>query len=159
MVAAGAALTIAACAVVASADARTSTSSAQTAKSYVLSAALNAHNTVPAAKGAAAARGTFTGKLTLAGKKSTFVWQLKFSGLTGRATAAHLHLGVAGKSGALALTICGPCKSSVQGSYTGSYVAEPGFVSAVLHGGMYADIHTTKNPKGEIRGQIKTAAA
>jgi hypothetical protein len=127
---------------------------------YLVKATLNTKQEVPAPKDATAAKGAFTGKLILAGKKSSFVWKLSWSDLSGRATAAHLHLGVAGKAGPITLTICAPCKGTVaQGSYNGSYIAGPSFVKAILHGGMYTNIHTKLNPKGEIRGQIKATAS
>jgi hypothetical protein len=153
------ALTVAASAVAASAEARTSTGAAKSVSSYVVTATLNASNVIPAANGAAGARGSFSGKLTLDGKKSSFAWKLKFSGLSGRATSAHLHLGTVGKAGLVTLTVCAPCLSGVEGSYTGPYVAGPDFANAILHGRMYVDVHTKRNPKGEIRGQLKAAAA
>ena len=51
--------------------------------------------------------GSFTG--TLKGNKLT--WKLTFSGLSGAATAAHIHLGAMGKAGNVVVALCGPCKS------------------------------------------------
>jgi hypothetical protein len=155
-----AALVVAASALSAAAQARPGSSTTHRSGTYLVKATLDAKQEVPAAKDATAAKGVFNGKLTLAGKKSSFVWKLSWSGLSGRAVAAHLHLGVAGKAGPVVITICGPCTSTVaQGSYHGSYVAGPAFVKAILHGGMYVNVHTKLNPKGEIRGQIRATAA
>jgi CHRD domain len=146
-------------ALVATAQARTASTGAVSAKTYVLKATLDARHEIPRPKGASAARGVFTAKLTVAGKKSSFVWQLTFSHLTGRATAAHVHYGVAGKAGVVALPLCGPCKPSAHGAYTGPYVSKAAFLDAVLHGKTYVNVHTKKNPKGEIRGQLKVTSS
>src|SRR5436190_4911583 len=53
-----------------------SAAASSSSKVYVLRATLDAKHQVPAPTDAKAARGLFTGKLTLAGKKSSFVWQL-----------------------------------------------------------------------------------
>ena len=67
--------------------ARTSTISVQ--------AKLNAKQEVPAqVVKDTKAKGLFTGKIV--GKKLT--WKLTFSGLTGKATAAHIHMGAMGKA-------------------------------------------------------------
>jgi len=114
---------------------------------------------MPAPADAKAAHGLFTGKLTLAGKKSSFVWQLRLSGLSGRALAARVNIGAPGKVGLLAMPLCNKCLAHSHGAYIGPYVATPTFVKALVRGGMYAFVTTKKNPKGEIRGQIKATAA
>ena len=78
-------------------------------------------------------------------------WRLTFSGLSGPATAAHVHLGIRGQAGAVAIPLCGPCSSSSKGSAT----VTPAQATALLRSGTYANIHTTKNANGEIRGQIE----
>ncbi len=92
------------------------------------------------------ASGSFT--LDVTGTKGTFV--LKFSGLTGPATAAHIHLGGMGKSGPVVVPLCGPCKSPVKGTVT--------FPASLLKDlkthKLYVNVHTAKNPNGEIRGQL-----
>jgi hypothetical protein len=133
---------------------------ATSSATYLVSAKLDAKHEVPAPKDAKNATGTLSGKLILNGKKSSLVWQLRFSGLSGKATASHLHFGVVGKSGLIALPLCVPCTTSpTRGEYHGPYVAIAAFVKAILHGGMYVNIHTKLNPNGEIRGQVKAAAA
>jgi hypothetical protein len=78
-------------------------------------------------------------------------WRLTFSGLSGPATAAHIHLGIQGQAGAVAITLCGPCSSTSRGSDTVTQAQ----ATALLHGSTYVNVHTTKNGNGEIRGQIE----
>ena len=95
---------------------------------------------------APAAHGTFTA--TLKGKKLT--WKLTFAKLSGRATAAHIHMAGMGKAGNVVVALCGPCKSGQGGTATLS--------AAVLKAAgkhlLYVNVHTVKNPAGEIRGQV-----
>ena len=95
--------------------------------------------------------GTFTA--TLSGTKLT--WKLSFQKLSGKAGAAHIHLGRPGKAGNVAVSLCGPCASGVSGKAT----LTPAQVKAILAGGTYVNVHTAKNAGGEIRGQITKAAA
>lgn len=122
---------------------------------YVLTASLSAAPEVPAPKGPVAkARGTFTARLTLAGKKGTLAWQLAFSGLTGPATAAHIHLGPPGKAGPIAIPLCGPCRTNSHGVFKGAIGGRKALLEALLHGGAYVNVHTKRNAPGEIRGQL-----
>jgi CHRD domain-containing protein len=118
-----------------------------------LSARLAARSETPAPKGAAGAAGLFTA--TLSGR--SVVWRLTFSRLTGRALAAHIHLGKPGVAGPVAVPLCGPCVSGAHGKVT----VTPKVRAALLAGGAYVNVHTAKNPAGEIRGQVArgTAAA
>jgi hypothetical protein len=127
--------------------------------SYLLKATMDTRQQVPVPKDATAAKGVFTAKLVVAGKKSSLVWQLRFSGLSGRAVAAHVDVGAPRKAGVVAMPLCTKCVADAHGAYTGSYVASRAFLKAILHSGMYATITTRLNPKGEIRGQIKATAA
>ena len=118
------------------------------AKAVQLAATLNARQEVPKqAVKAPAATGSFTGRLT--GTKLT--WSLSFRKLTGPATAAHIHLGRPGKAGPVAVPLCGPCVSGAKGSATLTAAQ----VKAVLGGGTYVNVHTAKNPAGEIRGPLR----
>jgi hypothetical protein len=92
------------------------------------------------------AKGKFTG--TLVGSK--LKWKLTFSGLTGPATAAHIHLVAMGKAGNVAIPLCAPCKSGVHGKATLSAALK----KALKHHKLYVNVHTAKNPNGEIRGQL-----
>ncbi len=119
------------------------------AVSVHLRANLNARQEVPKqVVKAPAATGTFTGTLT--GTK--LAWSLSFRKLTGPATAAHIHLGRPGKAGPVAVPLCGPCTSGAKGTATLTAAQ----VKAVLGGGTYVNVHTAKNPAGEIRGPLRT---
>ncbi len=93
-----------------------------------------------------AASGTFTA--TLSGTKLKFT--LTFSKLTGPATAAHIHLGAMGASGNVVVPLCAPCKSPVSGTVTVSAALRKDFTKHLL----YVNVHTRRNPNGEIRGQL-----
>lgn len=94
----------------------------------------------------AAAHGLF--KATLSGK--TLKWKLTFAKLTGPATAAHIHMAARGKSGNVVVPLCGPCASGVTGTATLTGAELSAFKSHLL----YVNVHTAKNPNGEIRGQL-----
>jgi hypothetical protein len=111
------------------------------------SASLNRRAEVPKPTGVSIlATGRFTA--TLSGSKLT--WKLTFKRLTGQATAAHIHIGAKGKAGPVAVPLCGPCKSPVQGTA----VLKASVISAMKKGNAYVNVHTLKNAAGEIRGQI-----
>jgi hypothetical protein len=116
------------------------------AKPMALSARLAAAAERPAPKAAGAASGRFTA--TLDGSRLS--WRLTFSRLTGKATAAHLHLGRAGVAGPVVVPLCGPCASGVHGSVKLSSKVR----LALLARGVYVNVHTARNPGGEIRGQL-----
>ena len=114
-----------------------------------ISAKLTAKAEVPAqtvknSKGS----GSFTGTLT--GSKLT--WKLTFAHLSGPAIAAHIHMGKAGKAGNVVVPLCAgtTCKSGIHGTAT----LKAAVLKAVKDGGAYVNVHTAKNPNGEIRGQI-----
>jgi hypothetical protein len=112
-----------------------------------VSAKLNVKAEVPAPKGGKGT-GSFTG--TLNGSKLT--WKLTWGTLSGPANAAHIHLGKAGKAGNVVVPLCAgaTCKSGVHGTVT----LKAAVLKALKAGGTYVNIHTAKNPAGEIRGQV-----
>jgi hypothetical protein len=95
------------------------------------------------------ARGLFTA--TVSG--STLKWTLVYSNLTGPATAAHIHVGAKGKSGNVLVPLCGAkpaCKSGLSGTTKLTGQLKSLFAKHLL----YVNVHTAKNPAGEIRGQL-----
>jgi CHRD domain len=119
--------------------------------SYKVSAALKPKGEVPAPKAPPGAKGTFTGKYVENSKGALLTWKLVFSGLSGKATAAHIHKGRAGKAGPVLVPLCGPCKSPVVKTVTVTSDQR----DAIERGATYVNVHTKKNAGGEIRGQIK----
>jgi hypothetical protein len=82
------------------------------------------------------------------------------------ATGGHIHLGNPGENGPVVITLFKYDTPMDQVSETGSFTAtdlegpmagqpfqELG--TAALNGGLYVNIHTERNPNGEIRGQIQ----
>lgn len=117
------------------------------ANTISVQAKLNAKQEVPAqVVKDTKAKGKFTGKLV--GRRLT--WKLTFSGLTGKATAAHIHMGARGKAGNVLISLCTACKSGVHGTTKISAAVK----KALAHHKAYVNVHTAKNPNGEIRGQI-----
>jgi CHRD domain len=113
--------------------------------------ALNVRQEVPRPTGTLArAGGTFTAAVSKSGATGTAAWRLSFSRLTGRAVAAHIHLGRPGRAGPVAVALCGPCRNGVRGSAT---LRAP-VLAALEAGRAYVNVHTARNPGGEIRGQI-----
>jgi len=117
---------------------------------YKFKAALTGGQEVPKPKAPAGAGGTFTAKTVEAKSGDTFTWKLTFHGLSGAAVAAHVHLGKKGVAGGVAVPLCGPCTSGMSGKAK----ITPAIESALETGKAYVNVHTGKNPNGEIRGQI-----
>ena len=94
-----------------------------------------------------AAHGQFKGTLT----GSKLKWTLTFAKLTGPATAAHIHMAPMGKAGNVVVVLCAStCKSGKTGTATISAALQADFKKHLL----YVNVHTAKNPNGEIRGQL-----
>ena len=103
----------------------------------------------------------------------TITFTLTFSGLEGTTTASHIHVGQFDVAGGVSAFLCGggskpACPAS--GTVTGTIVAadvlgpnaqgvEPGafdkLVQAIEAGKAYVNVHSSRFPNGEIRGQIK----
>jgi hypothetical protein len=106
----------------------------------------------PRAKGVPKhAAGMFTATL----EGSTLVWTLKFSGLSGKVTAAQILQTTAGKPGIVVVALCGggACKSPA----TGSSLLGSAVVKEIQSGGTSVNLQTKRNPNGELGGQIKPA--
>jgi hypothetical protein len=120
------------------------------AETYKLSAKLNAKQEVPKqAVKRAAAKGSFAATL----KGTKLKYKLKFSGLSGAGLQAHIHLGKPGVAGNVVVPLCAPCKSGV----TKTMTVKASLLKQAEKGTLYVNVHTAKNPAGEIRGQIKSS--
>ncbi|MGI8479390.1 MAG: CHRD domain-containing protein [Gaiellaceae bacterium] len=125
------------------------------AEAIRLTAGLDARQEIPRPNGVRAdAGGSFVASLERKGAAGTLTWRLSFRELSGRATGAHVHLGRRGRPGPVALALCGACRSGAHGSAK----AREGTVRALITSGAYVNVHTARNPAGEIRGQIRAGS-
>ena len=125
----------------------------QTAAATGLTARLGAAQEVPKPAGVGSgAQGAFTAGLA----RGTLTWKLTFRGLTGRATASHIHVGARGRAGGVLVALCGPCRPGARGAAR----VNGRTTAALLAGTAYVNVYTARNPAGEIRGQVgKTGKA
>ena len=119
----------------------------QSMTKMTFTAVLNAGQEKPVPKGT---KSGAAGKFTATVSGSTVTWKLTFSHLTGPATAAHVHAGKKGVPGPVIVPLCGPCSSPASGTRTVTAAQ----LKQMKNGGTYVNVHTAKNPAGEIRGQI-----
>lgn len=123
------------------------------AATFPVSATLTASQEVPKqVVSAPNARGTFTGTVTANANKSGSVrWRLTFKNLSSKATAAHIHRGKPGKAGPIVVPLCGPCRSGAHGVAK----LDEKTINMIKHNDAYVNVHTMKNPNGEIRGELR----
>ncbi len=106
---------------------------------------------------------TGSGWLVVSTGGATLTYYVAYSGLSGAAAAAHIHLGNAGANGGVLLPLAvaaSPFTGTLTASNltpTGSVTDMAGAVAAIAAGGTYFNIHTAANPGGEIRGQLAQA--
>jgi len=108
----------------------------------------------------------------------TITWELSFAGLEGHlvpngvVTASHIHFGQRGVNGGVAAFFCGgggkppcPTEGTLTGVITPADIVGPAgqgieagsfdeLVRAIRAGKTYVNVHTTRWPGGEIRGQV-----
>lgn len=96
--------------------------------------------------------GTGTVEFVLDRPTQELSWTMVFEDLTSTATGAHIHgpQTPGGNAGVLIDLAPEGLKSPV----TGSFVLNDGLLEYLLTGRMYVNIHSTKYPVGELRGQI-----
>lgn len=115
----------------------------------------------------AAAGGSAMGNATVsvnADNTEVEVMELTWEGLSGPATAAHIHFGLTGAAGPIVLPLGTDPTSPVSATFTeADYPALPpdgapntwqDFVAGMRTGVTYINVHTAACPDGEIRGQI-----
>jgi len=104
-----------------------------------------------------------TAEIAVAPDDSSITATVTHSGLSGDATAAHIHAGAVGVAGPVVLPFSGSLASPFSKTFTSAdYVAAPGapadfpsFVKSLRAGDAYLNVHTAACKPGEIRGQIK----
>ncbi len=147
-----------------------------TAPATSFDATLRGDNEVPAVS----STGTATATFTITATSITYTLRVQTLPATG-ITAAHIHTAAAGVSGPVRVTMCGgatapgnqACPATAGGSVTGTWTYASGstavegtpamtfdaLVSALHNVGAYANVHTSANGGGEIRGQIVVTPA
>ena len=96
--------------------------------------------------------GTLTGTYDPSSRKLTY--DVTYEKLTGPATMAHFHAPApSGKSAGVEV----PIKGSVSSPITGQVTLTEDQAKNLTDGMTYFNVHTDKNPKGEIRGQVKVS--
>ncbi|MGB4837651.1 MAG: CHRD domain-containing protein [Saprospiraceae bacterium] len=81
----------------------------------------------------------------------TGLYNLMIDGLSGPATAAHIHTAALGVNGGVKFPLNTPNVFS-----EGSFALTSADVTLMGTGGTYMNVHTAANPGGEIRGQVGT---
>jgi len=82
-------------------------------------------------------------------------WSVAFSGLTSTATAAHIHGPAAADGNAgVVLTLTPRNAFQIDSPLRGSATLTDAQAADLMAGKWYVNIHTAKNPNGEIRGQL-----
>lgn len=138
-----------------------SVSAASAASNWV--ASLNGANEAPTPV-VTPAVGQFEGTLNDTNDAMTFT--LTYSGLVGTMTQSHIHRGAAGVAGPIiywlangnvASPITGCTDPTPLGATNGSCGFLAGDLTDLQGGNLYANLHSTFAPGGEIRGQITSA--
>ena len=107
----------------------------------------------PAPGVSSSGKGTATGSLDTNTK--TLTWTVDYSGLSGPATAAHIH-GPAdpGANAGIVVPFSGNLASPIKGSAT----LTDAQIAQLEAGKWYVNIHTEANKPGEVRGQLLRAS-
>jgi hypothetical protein len=107
----------------------------------------------PAPGVSSSGKGTATGSLDTNTK--TLTWTVDYSGLSGPATAAHIH-GPAdpGANAGIVVPFTGNLASPIKGSAT----LTDAQIAQLEAGKWYVNIHTEANKPGEVRGQLVRAS-
>jgi hypothetical protein len=121
-------------------------------------------------------------KAKISHDETSFDYELSFEELEGTVTQSHIHLGQRSVNGGISVWLCGtatnpgpagtpscggPNSGAVTGTITAASVIGPSgqgiaagefaeLLNAMREGVTYANVHSTKHPGGEIRGQIKS---
>ena len=104
-------------------------------------------------KGPAKARGTFTVQF----RNGQACYRMSVSGLGSRPVAAHIHKGGAGVNGPIVIDLKPTFRGTSPRVSQKCVPAKASIVSAIRRNpsGYYANVHTTKNPGGAARGQLR----
>jgi len=136
-----------------------------------LKADLRGFNEVPAVS--STGRGSF--QAVLSKDETSIAYRLRFWDREGTASVAHIHLGDSHTAGGVSAWLCGgggkpSCGDSMSGDVSGEIIAADvvgpaaqgiaagefeELLRAIRAGVTYANVHSSKHPGGEIRGEIR----
>jgi hypothetical protein len=104
-------------------------------------------------KGPASARGTFRVEF----RRGQACYRMSVRGLGARPVAAHIHKGGAGTNGPIVIDLRPTFRGTSPRVSQKCVPARASVVSAIRRNpsGYYANVHTTKNPGGAARGQLR----
>jgi hypothetical protein len=109
--------------------------------------ALGSEETPPVNTGA-----TANASFVLSDDRTVLAYNVTATGLSGPATAMHLHRGARGVPGDIVYPLNTP---DATGAASGVVTFNPADYDALANGGLYLNIHTAAYPNGEIRGQVQ----
>jgi Cu/Zn superoxide dismutase len=94
------------------------------------------------------------GAYELSAAMDTLWYTVLADGMSGAITGAHFHMADPGSSGNVVLDLSPSVSgNTLNGMVTGTQLTTA-FISTLLAGHNYINLHTTTNPSGEIRGQV-----
>ena len=104
-------------------------------------------------KGPASARGTFTVQF----RNGQACYRMSVRGLGAKPVAAHIHKGAAGTNGGIVLDLRPTFRGTSPRIASKCVTAKASVISAIRRNpaGYYVNVHTTKNPGGAARGQLR----
>ena len=115
-----------------------------------MTADLTGAQTVPPVQTA----GKGSGTVTFNKDNNELSWTVTYSGLSGPATMAHFH-GPAAVGANAGVVV--PFQGNVESPIKGKATITAAQAKDLLAGMWYINVHTQKNPGGEIRGQVTVA--
>jgi hypothetical protein len=99
------------------------------------------------------ARGRFSATFSPYGTNGAAAhYSLSTQRLTAPALTAHIHTGTPGRDGPVLLVLCNGGRCNLSGALFQEYPKSLLRTMRLL--GAYVDVHTKRNPRGELRGQI-----
>jgi hypothetical protein len=111
-------------------------------------ASMSGASEVPAVPTAGTAQGT----MNLI--SNVLSYNFTFTNLAANATAAHIHGPATPQQNAGVIIPFGGVPAATSGSFSGTALITPQQLFDIISGLTYANIHTTANPGGEVRGQV-----
>lgn len=119
----------------------------QPSNTVSLGGKLSGANQVPAV----VSDGSGTVEVLLNKQTNLLKWKVTYSALSGPARAAHFHgPATTAQSVGVVLGFTGSVESPIQGEAT----VTPAQAADILAGKWYVNVHTARNPGGEIRAQV-----